>query len=66
MTAGKSDTTMNLVVLQARSALLDEMAEELRLYRGFVVQFDEAHRQSRLFAPLAAYDALFGDQHGRE
>ncbi len=47
-------------VLQAKANLLDDMANELRLYRGFCVQFDSSYANSRLFAPLAAYDALVG------
>ena len=50
-----------LVTLQAKAVLLDEMAAELRLYRGYVTQFDGDFESSRLFAPLAAYDASFGD-----
>ena len=53
--------TANLVVLQAKANLLDDMAAELRLYRGFCVQFDPNYANSRLFAPLVTYDALFGE-----
>jgi hypothetical protein len=54
----------SLVMLQAKAALADALATELRLYRGFVSQFDGGYEFSRLFAPLAAYDALFGDASG--
>lgn len=54
-----------LVTLQAKASLLDAMVEELRLYRGFCMQFDVAYGNSRLFVPLAWYDELFGDGHDR-
>src|SRR4051812_6377123 len=50
------------VQLQAKAALLEQMAEALRLYRGFCMQFDIGYANSSLFAPLAAYDTLFADQ----
>lgn len=53
--------TADLVTLQAKAALLDEMAEELRLYRGFCMQFDDRYANSKLFRSLSIYDALFGD-----
>ena len=54
-------TNSDLVILQAKAALADDLALELRLYRGYVKQFSEECMLSRLFAPLAAYDALFGE-----
>lgn len=55
-----------LVTLQAKALLLDEMAAELRLYRGFCTQIDAAYANSRLFVPLRWYDELFGeDGHDR-
>jgi hypothetical protein len=44
-----------------KAMVLDHMAEELRLYRGFCMQFDANYEFSRLFMPLAIYDALFGE-----
>lgn len=46
--------------LHSKAKLLDAMAAELRLYRGFCTQIDAALHNSRLFGPLATYDALFG------
>jgi hypothetical protein len=51
----------SLVILHFKAMLLDVMAAELRLYRGYVRQFDESLASSRLFASLVAYDALFKD-----
>lgn len=48
--------------LQNKARLLDSMVRELRLYRGYCVQFDSSLSHSRLFAPLAAFDALYGEK----
>ena len=53
--------TAELVTLHMKAMVLDHMAEELRLYRGFCMQFDANYEFSRLFMPLAIYDALFGE-----
>ena len=53
-------TNSDLVILQAKAALADDLARELRLYRGYLQQYAMEDVTSRLFAPLAAYDTLFG------
>ena len=53
-------TNSDLVILQAKAALADDLANELRLYRGYLQQYAADSVTCRLFAPLAAYDALFG------